>query len=73
MKLYFCLVGLREKAEVQLVSPDSKEKIRPGQEVILKCHAEGFPEVKVEWYRYAIHTYDSCRYNFLEKQKNFYE
>ncbi|KAI5704032.1 hypothetical protein M8J75_001262 [Diaphorina citri] len=42
---------IRDKAEVQLSTPETKEKISPGHEVILRCHVDGFPEVKVEWYR----------------------
>uniref|UniRef100_A0A8D9F466 Inactive tyrosine-protein kinase 7 n=1 Tax=Cacopsylla melanoneura TaxID=428564 RepID=A0A8D9F466_9HEMI len=42
---------IRDKVEVQLVAPDSKDKISAGHDVTLRCHVEGIPDVKVEWYR----------------------
>ncbi|CAH0388728.1 unnamed protein product [Bemisia tabaci] len=42
---------ISEAAEVTLESPASEDKITAGRELVLKCAAEGSPDVKVEWFR----------------------
>ncbi|XP_063220526.1 inactive tyrosine-protein kinase 7-like [Bacillus rossius redtenbacheri] len=42
---------LADPVLVQLQSPEAPDKVRAGEDVILRCHADGSGEIKFEWFR----------------------
>jgi len=48
---FLSYTGISPEASVHLSSPERVTDIRPGVDVILKCKAEGTPELTYEWFR----------------------
>lgn len=46
-----------EDVSVQLTSPESASFIKPGIEVVLRCHVDGSGDIHYEWFRYVFNYY----------------
>lgn len=50
--------------DVQLQDPEAREDVTEGDDVTLKCQAEGSGELLIEWFRYDCFVkYFDCNTN----------